>query len=289
MLPRATADREDSLQGLARAPWAVSVGATDPDRQLLRSSSRGRAEPPAGPAAPDEPGSANGPDAPGPVLVSDGTNYGDHPFPPGTSFAAPKVAWVCAWLRSALRLSFDGLGAQQRDKWHALSGPIPFPTVGLADTGAQPESFHQWSEQAASFLEHGTTSVQVSRLENEKDWYQAVIETIAAAGVRLDLSITPDGLRQGLEMAAEPIQGAPVAYVGTGYLTDDQMRQFLGSITPTRWLRMLTGGPLHDKELAGRLSELDQHLGPLWDSSTVEVTEQLFRHGIRLSVCKVTH
>jgi hypothetical protein len=265
-----------TLRPLAQTSWVIAVGATDPGDQLLDSSSRGT------------------PHGPCPTVVSNGSpaqlvgppdpewqEYG-----PGTSFAAPKVAHVAAWVRVCLRLILGNLSDQQAGKWSALSHPLRFPVVGLADTGVSPSHLPPHSQLAAYCLNQGEDKVRISRGEPEQQWYAQVVEALRQAGVACQVSAEPDTVKRAIELMARPLPGYARHEVGAGFVSDQEAETFLTAFTPTRWLQLFCPGAVH-RLSEQMLNQLDSDCGPLWTRKEVQVHRALFGGGIRLVVARV--
>jgi subtilisin family serine protease len=251
--------RLDSLAQLARAPWVIAVGAVDDGRRLLDDSSRGTA------------------DGPKPSIVADGRDLVDKPFPPGTSFASPRVAVIAAWLISCLRLAASDSAASLSE---SLTDPLPFPTVGFADTGATDVINHAGSPLARQFLDQGETAVRLARDPREQKWYEIVASAARSSDLPITLKSMPELVRRALQRMAVPIEGEPPQAVGSGYVSPELCEEFLAKLTPTRYLGMLTDAPIE-------VPELDRRLGPLWDAPKIATLRELFFCGIRPYVTKV--
>jgi hypothetical protein len=98
------------LSRLALVPGVISVGATSAEGRILETSSRGRS------------------DGPWPTVAAEGTDTAPEPLLPGTSFAAPRVSFICLALRCVCEwLSSEFLSALQ-DRY-----PVPLlPTSRVA-------------------------------------------------------------------------------------------------------------------------------------------------------------
>jgi subtilisin family serine protease len=255
----------DTLQILARAEWVISVGAIDADGSLLKRSSRG----------------VSG--GPRPTVVADGTDPFDPPYEPGTSFAAPRVAALAAWLKTALVLSardYTAAGGPSAE----LSDPLPFPKIGIADTGAERQLWSQGSQLARSFLDRGENEVRLIRTAAERSWYRAVRDVVANSDVAFDVAVTPAAVRRALTLIARPVPDAEPEDAGAGYVSVAEVGESLVQLSPSRWFEFF-GAPT---ELQALTTSLDEQLGPLWDSVKVQTLRDLFWRGVRPYVAKVT-
>ena len=263
------------LQALARAPWVVSVGAVDADDRLLPDSSTG----PSG--------------GEGPTLVS----YGLPPeipdpdprwekYGPGTSFAAPAVAGVAAFVRACLRLIITDLAAQQSMRWSSMSESVKVPVVGIVDTGVDPTRLPPLPPTARWDAQHGHTQFQFSRTEGEKHWYARLVDALKDAGAACTLTDGPEPVRRALQLMARRLEGYADHEVGAGLVSIDEAQAFLSSLTPARWLAVFCPEAL-EKLGAARAAELNTALGPLWDADKVVALKVHLCDGIRLFVVRI--
>ena len=263
------------LQALARAPWVISVGAVDADARLLPDSSTG----PLG--------------GEGPTLVSYGlpleiTNPDPkwEKFGPGTSFAAPKVAHVAAFVRACLRLIIADLAARQSKRWSLMSEPVKVPVIGIVDTGVDPTRLPPLPPIAQWDVQHGHTQFQFPRADTEKQWYARIVEALRNAGAACTLTDGPESVRRALQLMARRLDGYATHEVGSGLVSIDEAQAFLSSLTPTRWLGIFCPEAVQ-KLGAGRVAELDTMLGPLWDTNKVFAEKPHLFDGIRLVAVRV--
>jgi hypothetical protein len=263
------------LQALARAPWVISVGAVDTEARLLPESGTG---PPGGE---------------GPTVVSYGLPAeiaNPDPqwdkFGPGTSFAAPRVARVAAFVRACLRLLIADLFAQQSKRWSILSEPVKFPVIGLVDTGVDPSRLPPPSPIAAWDIRSGHREIQVARGPSEELWYEAVVEALKSANTACTLNHGPESVRRALQLMARKLEGYANHEVGAGLVSLDEARAFLCSLTPARWLATFCPQALQ-RLGADRLAELNTRLGPLWADNKVQALESHLYGNIQLCVARV--
>ena len=264
------------LQALARAPWVISVGAIDTDAHLFPDSITG----PLG--------------GEGPTLVSYGlpleiTNPDPkwEKFGPGTSFAAPKVAHVAAFVRACLRLIIADLDAQQSKCWSLMSEPAKVPVIGIVDTGVDPTRLPPLPPIAEWDVQHGHTQFQFPRAGMEEQWYARIVEALRNAGTACTLTDGPESVRRALQLMACPLEGYANHEVGAGLVSIEEAQAFLSSLTPARWLGVFCPEAVQ-KLGAACVAELNTTLGPLWDANKVLFALQphLF-DGIRLIAVRV--
>jgi Subtilase family len=256
----------DTLQVLARAEWVIAVGATDNQGVLLKTSSRG----------------VRG--GPHPTVVAAGTDLFDVPFEHGTSFAAPRVAALAGWLKIMLVLAARDYEAARSDSWGTFSQPMPFPRIGIADTGAAPGQFRQGSALARLYLDRGEQEVPIRRQLRERDWYRAISDLVGQRSVALETVVTPTVVRRALSLAARRLPAEAPENVGAGYVSTTEVQEFLCRLTPSRWLELF-GAP---QELREAAEVLDERVGPIWAAEKIDALRDLFHGGVRPYVAKVT-
>jgi hypothetical protein len=272
-----------SLQPLAWAPWVLAVGATDGrGTQLLPSSSRGR------------------PGGRGPTVVAIGQSEvvleGLPDFEPGTSFAAPKVARLALWLRQVLSLLLGNLQAAAStapgQDWFALSAPVPFAVLGIADTGIDPRALRPLPAAVQAAVASGATGLQLSRSSAELSWLQRWLAECQRNGLRWPSAgpgtalASPALVKRALQMAALPMPGYRRHEVGAGFVAQPQVSRWLTDLRPSQ-LALLLCRHCSAAQRAHLAQTLDSALGPLWDERTVAVLRMYFLDGQRLSVVKV--
>jgi hypothetical protein len=274
--------RDCSMQQLAFVPGVISVGATTPDGLPLASSSRG------------------GRTMPGPTVVADGTSHfkpkfsmvvdfsgtgpGEEPTirhapapeAPGTSFATPVVSRQAAFVGKVLAASAGLLTANP--------GPVRLPVVGLLDTGFDPDfgQLGEFGPLSKQVLESGHDQVVIDGIEAEQQWCR----TLATRVPLPSLTVTVDIVRRALASMARPVGEAEPWVVGAGLVSDDAAEAFCADLTPSRLLGVLAPDTLQ-KLSPAFASDLDAALGPLWARERVTMLTDLFRSGIRLSVCRI--
>lgn len=265
-----------TLQALAQAPWVIAVGATDADGELLDTSSRGV------------------PEGPHPTVVGYGTPLPKEAhsrrkrFKAQTSFAAPKIAGIAAFVSRCLHLIVGDLtdADQEGEGWSALSRPIKLPVVGIPDTGVEPKALSPLPPVVTQVLASGQDCVSVSRGEEERHWYKRLVGALREANVACQVAATPDTVKRALELMARPLPNHAPHEVGAGLVDEEQAQQFLSSLTPARFIQLLC------PDVAGQMGQevvqaLDKASGPLWDTRKIHVLRQLFREGIRYAIAKV--
>jgi hypothetical protein len=260
---------EDTLQALARAPWVISVGATDEQDSLLSTSSRGI------------------PGGPCPTVVACGV--ADHlegvpDFSPGTSFAAPRVAGIAAMVQKCLQLILHDLLDIQKNEWQALTKPIRRPIVGIPDSGVNPGALPKRPQ--GDRLYNGADCVQISRGEGELQWYTKLVGALKNRGIACRMAIEPASVKRAIALLARPLEGYKPHEVGAGLVSSAGARSFLSAFTPTRFIEVFCP-ECKAFALEQGFAGVDEELGPLWDERKVSVFEELFREGIGLAVARV--
>ena len=267
-----------TLQVLAKQPTVISVGATDKNKKLLSSSSRGFK------------------DGPQPTVVSIGDPLNIEQkdewvnFSGCTSFATPRIANICAWIFKCLQLILGDLADQQNNSWSVFSRPIQLPVLGIPDTGVDPESLSlslpQHSTLADQYIQSGQDTIRLSRSDSEFQWYEALVAKLKELKLPLQLSSTPDTVKSALIHMALPQSNYTNYEIGAGFVSHIEAEKFWGSLLPSRFIQIF------DSSLIKRippetLYSVDDQLGPLWDQNKVELLRDLFYQGIRLTVAKI--
>jgi len=263
------------IQALAKAPWVISVGAVDAEDRLLSDSGTGLT------------------DDDGPSLVSYGMpaeiaspdpRWGR--FDPGTSFAAPRVAGVAAFVRACLRLIIADVSAQQAGKWGVLSEFVQIPAVGFVDTGVDPSRLPPLSQIAARLIEEGCDRICFTRDRREESWYKEVIAALKNAGAVCSLSDGPRPVKNALQQIARPLKEYSRREVGAGLVSITEAVSFLSALTPKRWIEIFC--PEAGQKLGPAcLLKLNKNLGALWDETKVLALCLHLFDTIRLVVAKV--
>jgi hypothetical protein len=260
---------QGTLQELAQPDWVLAVGATDPQGQLLKRSSRGW------------------PDGPMPAVVSDGTDDVEPPMEPGTSFAAPRVAALAALVRRCLELSRSDLIAATEGRWGLETDWILLPRVGIADTGFDPNEVRiARGALSQQMSELGQDRVRLSREDAERDWYVSVVDWLRAHQLPCQVAITPKEIRLTFALIARPVANAKPWEVGAGFIDVGQVELLLADLTPSRWLSVFCPVAITE-ETRSPLQDLDATLGPLWDTVRIKVFKDLFWTGIQLFIARV--
>jgi hypothetical protein len=260
-----------TMQTLAHAPWVIAVGATDKDGSLMDSSSRGT------------PGGAE------PSVVADGSlPVYDPRFPdPSTSFATPKVAAGVAWIAKSLNLLINDLSDEENDQWTFLSHAIRMPIIGIPDTGVNPGAFNsEFSPLAKSIFNAGKDSIRISRTDQERLWFNRLMQTLRDHNVTIEVASDPDTVKRALELSARPVKNRKREEVGAGFVSSDGILDFFKSFVPSRFIQCLCPSVAHELP-AGIIDGLDRTLGPLWKPEKCIALGDHFGGGIRVSAAKV--
>lgn len=235
--------QEDSMQFLARAPWVISVGATGPDYKLLETSSRGS------------------PTAPGPTVVADGTpaDPDDKFHESATSFAAPKVSKIVAWLRWLLDVIREDVRQAASDS-RPVTIPLRVPIVGYLDTGIRPDVYDAIRT---------ARDTSVSGTSHRHQWYRAVTRLLERNyGVRMRIENNYAGVRRALEAIAQPLPEHKPYEVGAGFVSLELLLGAVRSLTPERWIQMFASDPSSAREIPrAELDAMNASYGPLWDET----------------------
>jgi hypothetical protein len=255
----------DTLGQLARAPWVVSVGATDAAGALANRSSRGTSG------------------GPCPSFVCDGTNTLDPSMEPATSFASPRAAFMACWVKGAFDLIAADMRQAVEGTWDLLSQPVELPVVGFADTAWDPDAYDRARTISQEFYDKvGSDAMQLAHRDSWREWYERVGRVVRDAGIETEPRTTPQVLKRVLESAAREIPSRSIHEVGRGFLSLAEVQEFLGSLTPTTLARVFAvDGEV--PETWSALRSLDEELGPLWEPNDgmVLVTKELFHRGYR--------
>jgi hypothetical protein len=258
---------QGSLGALARPPWVIAVGATDGEGQLLETSGRGL------------------PGGPWPTVVCEGIDDSGappRPFPPSTSFAAPRASFIACWLKASFQLLALNAAASDGGIWTVLSEPVRLPVFGIADTALDPRYYDRNRTASQRFhREEGAQAVQVSRTEREHAWHRRLDDALGALGIECPPSAAPRSIKRAFELAARPIAARERYEVGAGFISVEVVGDFLGDLVPSRWLSLFRPEIAPDASLAEELDRLDRELGPVWSTAMVAGTRELFLGGVR--------
>lgn len=247
--------RPGTLSSLATVPGIISVGAAQPDGDVLRLSSRG---------------------APGgqyPTVVADGTAGEDLDLPEGTSHATARVAVWCLWLRSMLQFLTDELHAYYSEGKAITATPIPGVLAHL-DTG-----FTEAEVQA--IVQHRMGKVWSSPKSeaylggNRRNWLMLVTSALDNMEIRVDVSYSQANVRQLLMNTADSKVCSDPAACGAGFVSRLGIRAYLEGMTPSRFTENFGARPIDGTE-ASLLRKLDEMLGPLWSKPGLELLEKKF-------------
>ncbi|NTU93664.1 MAG: S8 family serine peptidase [Chlorobiaceae bacterium] len=263
------------MQSLAKAPWVISVGAVDADERLLPISGTGLEG------------------QPGPTVVSYGMPAklpNPDPrwpaFSPGTSFAAPKVAGIAAFIRACIRLIISDLGAQQSGQWSVFSQFIRLPVVGVIDTGVDASRLPPLPQLAEWNNQRGHSQFQFARGKEEEQWYKSVVDVLTGAGASCTMADSPETVRRALQLIARKLEGNAANEVGAGLVSWQETSAFMSRLTPGLLLAMFCPeaiGKLGD----AMVDEMNRKLGPLWRSNKVDALRMNLYDGIRIAAVRV--
>ncbi len=251
---------DDSLQYLARSPFAISVGAVDAERHLLEYSARGI------------PGTS------GPTVVALG-NALDNTQSPGTSFAAPRVTFVFAWIRTLIDRIIADLRQIVAGTWDPLA-EMGVPIVAILDTGATEEAFNAITTAVPKFL---------SRTRHQNEWLRGVFSTIDRTyGLKSRVANDFAGAKRALEAIAEPLPEYQRHEVGAGLIDVDNFYSAIRSFTPELWIRMFAD----DAAKAGtipraELDALNTRFGALYEPEYAELLVEHFDAGVGKYILRV--
>jgi Subtilase family len=260
-----------TLQGLARLPGVLSVGALDEAGRLLESSSRGveggqhptlcaRGNPPliAGLAQPAA----------------------------GTSFAAAKVSGAAAAMRSmldALWHDFDDLRSGHAWSW---TSELSRPALGLADTGIDPAALATVPLGMGAAWQGGST-IRLARAEASRTWCLALQQGLKDLNLGCSLEVSGDRVGAALVLACRPLPGEEPPWAGgAGWLDDEACVDWLQHFTPVTFAALF--GPMHQSEQQVEgLHLLTRAIGSRWNANEARTTYNIFREGLQISVAKV--
>lgn len=264
---------DGTLQPLAQAPWVIAVGATDPQRELLEISSRGR---------------RNGPF---PTVVT----FGDPPvtyigegipeFCPGTSFAAPQVARIAILIAKAMELLVGNWNDAGTSSWADESRPIRLSKFGIADTGIDPRAIEPLPATVASAVAAHKDHLTFVRTEHDYRWLTAVRDLIEGRTSPL-INVAPELVKEVLKTIAEPLPGRERHEAGFGFVSRPLAYRFLAKLTPSRFVHLFFSDRC-ENFVDTELIQLDNALGPLWSAALVDLLQECFYFGTQLKVAKV--
>lgn len=252
-----------TLQEFAQHRDVISVAATNETGQLLESSSRGI------------------PGRLGPTITTLGIDEHENPFPPGTSFASPRITrWVTVII-GAMSISRDDLVAVASRNWTDFSGPIPIPRLGFADTGVEAEVFDRQLRRA---YDTGLTddNVKLLRDSRAKTWYERLIETLREHRQICSMSVGVNLVRRALSGAAIPFGEAHET--GAGFVDEGRIKAYLSNLTPAKWLAMVCPESVLPPDIS---AALDAECGPLFSPLQIDVFRETFQVRARPFVARV--
>jgi hypothetical protein len=269
---------EGTLQPLARAPWVISVGATDDFGRLLEDSSRGF---------------QNGPFPTVVALGEPEVHYikeGWTEVLPGTSFAAPKVTRIVILFSKAFEIILGDL--RDGNLYDASSSDwiwwnrVRLARFGLADTGVDPAAVNPLPEPVAKVVKQKKDHGFFPRTVHEAQWSAAMCKTLLAYDIPIPTKVTPDLLKRALEVIAQPITGCSPYEAGFGFVSIRLAYDALKALTPTKLVRIIC--PDWQKKISDtKLAQLDDELCNLWDANFVTTLMVWFYDGVLLKVARV--
>jgi hypothetical protein len=260
----------DTLQGIARLPGVMSVGAVDAQGRLLETSSRGIE------------GGAQ------PTLCALGAPAalpGRATPAPGTSFAAGKVSFMAAAMRGMLEMlwhDFDDLHAGRPWTWTA---DLPRPCVGFADTGLDPEALAALPPGMMAAWRGGSSS-RFARSEASRRWCEGVSNGIAALGLGCRVEVTPSRVGAALVNTCRPVAGEARWSAGAGWSSDEACIAYLERFTPTAFASLFGTADWSPEQTRG-LARLSDELGGRWREDEARTLYGIFRDGTQVSMAKV--
>lgn len=190
-------DGRETMNPWAESPWVIAVGATDTSEggNLASYSSVG---------TPDNPES-------GPMVVAYGqSGISADPRDQGTSFAAPRVASILAYMAQyCLTLRHF----VQKDKGGYVEG-IPIVGIGYIDEGIE-------------LKERSLPLAALPRTGIDLDALKAVLSKLDQFGLRVHTWPTPQHLRQMLVASAEPLPDLAPHEAGYGFVSYETTKRYL--------------------------------------------------------------
>lgn len=230
--------RENTLQRIAIAPWVISVGATDGDRKVIQSSSRG------------SPGGLT------PTLVSIGHSkylrtikapdeLGER-FAPSTSFACSQVSRIFSFNLMMFRTLVIYFDAWIKESIGRESPPIPFHVLGFADTGIGENAESLVHPKIRDYINQSRFSFTVKHLDILRSINQ-IMSFYIESGEPINASVTPQKILDITTSMCERMDGYEQFEVGSGFICHEIALQFWLSLTPSKLLRMLLPVDRHSK------------------------------------------
>jgi hypothetical protein len=230
----------DTLQFFARLPETISVGALGEDGTLLATSSRG------------VPGKS------GPTFVASGViDTPDPRFPqPGTSFAAPRVTRVGAWLQMFLRLIMADVRSLAAGPLPAIQA-MPRPGIAVLDTA---------SGGPDTSLE---PTIEVPRSDREERWYRGLFDALGERyGMSCAVGDVPSIVRRALVAIARRLPLEPHE-AGAGAIDVECLRDAVAFFYPQRFIDFFCTPEERAKISGLDLARLNGEFGPLFEGDTL--------------------
>ena len=216
----------DSLQGAARAPWVISVGATDDKKQLLNISARGV------------------PNCSGPTLVTNGVPVYEElddskpKFLPSTSLACARMSVIAAFTKMMVRHLTSYIKAVNEGTIGTKSPPIYFLKIGFADSGVA-ENFKDFIHpKVKSFVEQGERGFCADHCQHTVHCVNEVISFLYEKSQQIRLIVEPDTIRRFLVAMCEKLNTYGIHEVGAGYLDAEIAVNYWSTFTPQKLLEM---------------------------------------------------
>lgn len=192
----------ETMSAWAQPSWVLSVGATEDagGKILAKYSARG---------TPDDPLS-------GPDVVAWGRS-GIHPYPQGTSFAAPRVsfyAMICAAALLQLRHGFQVAGGQ------AVEG-VRLVGLGMIDS---------WGKKIWQDINPRLPMPALPVIGLDMNGITNIARTAAEHGINFNVRGNAEILRSLLTAAAQPIPGYEKHEVGFGFLNEQLVLDYIATL-----------------------------------------------------------
>lgn len=216
--------KNDTLQAIARAPWVISVGATDKNKKLLERSARGV------------------PDSIGPTLVTNGeSDYVEldprkPQFLPSTSFACARVSRILAFVKVMVRHLTAYIEAASKGNLGAMSPPVYFLKIGYADTGAPRNIEDYLHPMAKSFIEEGENKFCVAHCKDTIHCVNEILSFLIERQQTIELIVEPKTIRSFLVSMCMKMENFRKHEVGAGYLDEQIAIDYWSRFSPQKLL-----------------------------------------------------
>ncbi|MBV8593963.1 MAG: hypothetical protein JOZ27_06670, partial [Caulobacteraceae bacterium] len=180
----------------------------------------------------------------------------------GTSYAAPRVSVVLAWLRVVLNILIADVRAMSgAAPWTDAVG-LAIPIVGLCDTGIDPVAYAAYQPSGVGRMAHD---------ERQRAWYGKVTGALFHEhGINSRLDSGSAGLKRALLAIARPMPDCAPHEVGAGFVSLSELEAAIRNFTPRHWVAIFVGDEDRARLTPAMLDAMDAECGPLWTGDAAE-------------------